>query len=112
MAPVTWGLKNVTSIGIRPKRPTTRPHAVVPETQEHEARRASKSLFSDSMSNVANISISRDSEFVSQSVEPDNTVVDSEQSEYFTAKKTLVPQPIVLGDHTAITARTLRKTKQ
>ena len=85
---------------------------VVPETPEHEVRRASKSLFSDSMSDVANISTSPDSAFVSQSVEPDNTVVDSEQSEYFTAKKTLDPQPIVLGDHTAITALTLRKTKQ
>ena len=31
---------------------------VVPETPEREVRRASKSLFSDSMSDVANISIS------------------------------------------------------
>jgi len=66
---------------------------VVPETSEHEVRRASKLLFSDSMSDVANISISPDSAFVSQSVEPDNAAVDSEQSEYYTANKTVVPQP-------------------
>jgi len=66
---------------------------VVPETPEHEVRGASNSLFSDSMSDVANISISLDSAFVSQSVELDNTVVDSLQLEYFTANKTVAPQP-------------------
>jgi len=55
---------------------------VVPETPEHEARRASKSLFSDAMSDVATILISPDSAHVIQSVELGTIAADSEQSEY------------------------------
>ena len=70
---------------------------VVLETPEHEVRKASKSLFSNSMSDLATIPIL------------DTIVVDRDQSVYHTANKTLASQLSLrppYDDHRG----TLRKT--
>jgi len=82
---------------------------VVPETPEHKIRRISKSLFSEPMSGMATILISPESAYISQSVEPNTTITDGEQSVYHTANKTF-PLMVVFDSHMATTARTLRGT--